>query len=67
MRSFGQLHNQYEDYIEHMSANGGTTIFAFEEWINHLLSVGKLTKEEHRKCYTYDGYLIEPKIKFDHD
>lgn len=62
MRSLQELHNQYEDYFEHMTANGGTTIFTFEEWIKHLLSVGELTEEERGKCYTYDGYLKEPKF-----
>ena len=65
MRSLQDLHNEYEDYIEHMTANGGTTIFTFEEWINYLLSAGKLTEEEYNKCYTYDGYLRETKMKTD--
>ncbi|MEG2640657.1 MAG: hypothetical protein RSA18_04050 [Bacilli bacterium] len=48
---------------EHMSANDGTTILTFEEWINHLLSESNLTEEEHRRCYTFDGYLIETKME----
>lgn len=67
MRNLQQLHNQYEDYLDHMTANGGSTIFTFEEWINHLLSVGKLSDEEYNKCYTFDGYLREVKIKVDGD
>jgi hypothetical protein len=67
MRNLQQLHNQYEDYQEHMNANGGSTIFIFEEWINYLLSVGELTEEEYKKCYTIDGYLRETKMKVDRD
>lgn len=67
MRSLQELHNEYEDYQELMDSNGGTTIFTFEEWIKYLLSVDKLTEEEYKKCYTFDGYLREPKLKVDHD
>ena len=65
MRNLQELHNKYEDYQEYMTANGGTTIFTFEEWLNYLFSVGKLTEEEYNKCYTYDGYLRETKMKTD--
>lgn len=67
MKYLGQIHNEYEDYVEDMQSKGGFHTYSFEEWINWQQQLGYLTQQEYNQCYDKEGYLKEPQFRCDHD